>query len=78
MYARFKVTKRATPNNSVISGSSLTNCVSEVGTAERTPTSFVFENDINYIGIITVGATYGASGKLIKLRHDIIQADAEL
>lgn len=78
LFVRFKTDKRVLPTISVIAGSSLASCISEIAVAERTPTSLIFERDINHVRIVTVGATYSANGRLIVFRFDIIQADAEL
>lgn len=78
LFVRFKTDKRVDPTISVIAGSSLASCISEIAVAERTPTSLIFETDINHVRIVTIGATYSTNGRLIVFRFDIIQADAEL
>jgi hypothetical protein len=75
---RFKVTKRAAPTLSVISGASLTNSVVEIGTAFRSPTSFSGTPDVDSAPSSTAGVTYSAAFRPISLFTDILQVSAEL
>jgi hypothetical protein len=75
---RFKVTKRAAPTMSAISGVSLTGAVIEVGTAFRTPSGFTFGSTADASNAVTTGVTYAAVFRPIELIADCIQASAEL
>ena len=74
----FRVNKRATPTISLYPGKTLSNCVIEIGTAYRTPSSLnPSASPVGFI-LFTSGVSYAAAFRPLQLDLTILQADAEL
>jgi hypothetical protein len=78
VYNRFKVTKRAAPTVSQISGTALTNYIEEIGISLRTPSALVYSNITTDNFLTEVAATFSAGFRMLSTTADILGASAEL